>query len=106
MILFYSKEEAVNFDDNIADNDNFNFFKYKTKLLGSTKVAEVNATLKKHNNFCPIKYLKKVGGHFKCYWLIWIKKSLSLNLSFKVKFKVKLLNSKFYHLEMVIIMMI
>ena len=73
--FFYSKNEAVNFDNNIADNDNFKFFKYKTKLLGSTKFDEGNAILKKHYNFCPTKYLKNFGGHLKCYWLIWIKKT-------------------------------
>ena len=81
--FFYSKNEAVNFDNNIADNDNFKFFKYKTKLLGSTKFDEGNAILKKHYNFCPIKYLKNFGVHLKCYWLIWIKKKLKFKFKFQ-----------------------
>ena len=34
---FYFKDEATNFNLDIADTDNFKSFKYKTKLLGKTE---------------------------------------------------------------------
>ena len=34
-LWFYSKNEADNFNDNIADKDDFKSFKYKTKLKGT-----------------------------------------------------------------------
>ena len=36
-LWFYLKVEATNFDTDIADNDNFKSFEYKTKLLGNTE---------------------------------------------------------------------
>ena len=39
-LWFYSKDEAANFNNTIAaDDDNFKSFKYKTKLIGSTAAA-------------------------------------------------------------------
>ena len=32
-LLFYSKDEATDFNNNIASTDNFKSFKYKAKLL-------------------------------------------------------------------------
>ena len=37
-LLFYSKDEATNFNDDIASTNAFKSFKYKTKLLGNTVV--------------------------------------------------------------------
>ena len=36
-LWFYSKDEATNFNADIANHNNFRSFKYKTKLLGNTK---------------------------------------------------------------------
>ena len=54
-LWFYSKDEATNFNANIADNDNFKSFKYKTKLIGSTTVA--NRILENATVTIPLKYL-------------------------------------------------
>ena len=37
-LWFYSKDEAANFNDVIAGDDNLKLFKHKTKLIGSTPV--------------------------------------------------------------------
>ena len=34
-LSFYSKDEATNFNADIANDDNFKSFKYKNKLLGN-----------------------------------------------------------------------
>ena len=34
-LWFYSKDEATNFNADLADNVNFKSFKYKAKLLGN-----------------------------------------------------------------------
>ena len=43
-LWFYSKDEATNFNANIANIDNFKFFKYKAKLLRNTEAQDDNAT--------------------------------------------------------------
>ena len=45
-LWFCSKEEAINFNNDIADDNIFNFFKCKTKLLGNTETDKANGTLK------------------------------------------------------------
>ena len=35
-LWFYSKDEATDFDADVANNDNFNSLEYKTKLLRNT----------------------------------------------------------------------
>ena len=48
-LLFYSKDEATNFNDDIANTNAFRSFKCKTKLLGNTVVQpnpnQVNGNL-------------------------------------------------------------
>ena len=39
-LWFYSKDQATNFNADIANNNNFNFFEYKSKLLGKLKLME------------------------------------------------------------------
>ena len=57
-LWFYSKDEAANFNNNIA---NFKSFKYKAKLLGNTFVQPApnptNETLKNATIVVPLKYL-------------------------------------------------
>ena len=36
-LWFYSKDEATDFNNNIANTDDFKSLKYKTKLLGNTQ---------------------------------------------------------------------
>ena len=54
---FYSKDEATNFDSEIANN-NLESFEYKTKLLGNIEADGNNVIKKKSNNCCAIKIFK------------------------------------------------
>ena len=45
-LWFYSKDEAANFDSDLADNNNFKSFKCKAKLLGNTAVDGANGFLR------------------------------------------------------------
>ena len=59
-LLFYSKYEATNFDADIANNNNFKSFKYKSKLLGNTKAQpksnQANRIFKNSTIAVPLKY--------------------------------------------------
>ena len=59
--LFSSKDEAIDFDNNVANTDDFKSLKYKAKLLGNTeaKPNENNASgiLKNATTTVPLKYL-------------------------------------------------
>ena len=60
-LWFYSEDEAANFDNNIANTDNFKSFKYKAKLLGNTAAQTApnaaNGILKNATIAVPLKYL-------------------------------------------------
>ena len=44
-LWFYSKDESTNFNAGIATHNNFNSFKYKSKLLENTEADKTNNTL-------------------------------------------------------------
>ena len=54
-LRFYSEDEATDVFINIANTDNFKYFKYKSKLLGNTElhpnINNTNRTLKCFSNF-------------------------------------------------------
>ena len=52
--MFFSKVEVTNFNANIPNNNNFNFFQYKAKLSGNTEGDRMNKILK---NVVPLKYI-------------------------------------------------
>ena len=60
-LWFYSKDEATDFNTDIANADNFKSFKYKTKLLENTvpQLAPnvANEILKNRTIVIPLKYL-------------------------------------------------
>ena len=59
---FYSKDEARNFNADIADDDNFKSFKYKAKLLENTAAHTnntANGILQNASIAVPLKYLIK-----------------------------------------------
>ena len=56
-LWFYSKDEATNFNADIANDNNFRFFKYKTKLLGNSEADRTNGILKNAAVAVPLKYL-------------------------------------------------
>ena len=57
ILWFYSKDVAINFNNDIANNDNFESFKYKAKLLENTEADNINGILKNAINAAPLKYL-------------------------------------------------
>ena len=60
-LWFYSKDEASNFNNNIANTDNFKSFKYKAKLLENTVAQSApnaaNGILRNATITVPLKYL-------------------------------------------------
>ena len=59
-LWLYSKNEASDFNNNIADTDNFKSFKHKAKLLGNTVAQDdndANGILKNVRIAVPLKYL-------------------------------------------------
>ena len=52
--MFFSKVEVTNFNANIPNNNNFNFFQCKAKLSGNTEGDRMNKILK---NVVPLKYI-------------------------------------------------
>ena len=50
MVSFWN--EAINFNNEIADTSNFKSFKYKAKLLGNNEADGANWILKYVSNFC------------------------------------------------------
>ena len=59
-LWFYSKDEAINFNADIANYDNFKSFKYKAKSLGNTAADGVNGILRNATIAVPLKYLSNL----------------------------------------------
>ena len=43
-LWFYSKDGAINFNNDITNDDDFKLFKYKAKLIGNTVAEGANGT--------------------------------------------------------------
>ena len=60
-LRFYSKDEAINFNNDIENTDDFKSFKYKAKFLGNAVAQstpiQVNGILKKTEIAVSLKYL-------------------------------------------------
>ena len=56
-LWFCSKDEATNFNANIANDDNFKSFDCKAKLLGNTVADQTNGILKNATIAVPLRYL-------------------------------------------------
>ena len=56
-LWFYSKNEALNFNTDIGNNNNFKSANYKGKLLGNTVADGNNRILKNVKIAAPLKYL-------------------------------------------------
>ena len=55
-LWFYSKDEAINFNADIVNNNNsFKSFEYKTKLLGNIVADGENGILKNARTALPLK---------------------------------------------------
>ena len=61
-LCFYSKDEVNNFNADIANDNYFNSFKYKTKLIGNTVADGPNEILKNSTIYVPLKYLSNFWG--------------------------------------------
>ena len=57
-LLFYSKDEANNFNADITNTDNFKSFTYKAKLIGNIIADKGNGILKNATIAVPLKYFK------------------------------------------------
>ena len=76
-LWFYSKDEATNFDADIANN-NFNSFEYNARLLGNTNANELNGILKNETIAVSLKYLSN-------FW----RSPKMLLINFKIELKLK-----------------
>ena len=60
-LWFYSKDEAINFNADIENTNDFKSFKFKAKLLGNTAaqfvLKQVNGILKHAITAVPLTYL-------------------------------------------------
>ena len=57
-LWFYLKDEATNFNADIANDNNFRSFKYKTKLLENTITDNANGILKNVTSAVSLKHLR------------------------------------------------
>ena len=82
-LWFNSKDEATDFNNNIANTDNFKSFRYKTKLLGTAKAQTDNAAngiVKNASTAVPLQYLSDFWRSLEML-LIDCKVELKLRLS-------------------------
>ena len=56
-LWFYSKDEPTNFNADIANDSNFESFKYKAKLLENTEADNAIGISKNATIVMPLKYL-------------------------------------------------
>ena len=56
-LWFCSKDEAINFNGDIANDNNFKSFKYKAKFLGNTDADVANRILRNAAIAVPLNYL-------------------------------------------------
>ena len=80
VLWFYYKDEATDFNNNIANTNDFKSFKYKAKLLGNTEADNENGTLKNTAIVVPLKYLSNFGRSLEMP-LINCKEELKLKLT-------------------------
>ena len=59
-----SKNEATDFNADIANNDNFKSSEYKAKLSGNTEADETNGILENATLAVLLKYLSNFWGLF------------------------------------------
>ena len=63
--MVLSKDEATNFNADIANDNNFKSFKYKVKLVGNTEADGANGILKNATVAVSLKYLSNFWGSLK-----------------------------------------
>ena len=64
-LWFYSKDEATSFNADIANDNNFRSFKYKTKLLGNSEADRANVIFKNVAVAVPLRYLSNFSRSLK-----------------------------------------
>ena len=80
-LWFYSKDEATDFNADIANDNNCKSLKYKAKLLGNTEADNANGILKNTTIAVPLKYLSN----------FWISLEMPL-INSKIELKLKWTN--------------
>ena len=68
--MVLSKDEATNFNVDIANDNNFKSFKYKVKLVGNTEADGANGILKNATVAVSLKYLSNFWGSIKMLLII------------------------------------
>ena len=67
-LLFYSEDEAPNFNDDYANANNFKSFRHNVELFGNTVAQpapnQANGILKNATIFVPLKQLSVFGRSF------------------------------------------
>ena len=76
-LWFYSKDEATNFNTDIANNNNFKYFEYKNKLLGNTVADGANGILRNATTAVPLKHL---SNFWRSLEMLLINCKIELNL--------------------------
>ena len=61
-LWFYSKDDAANFNADIANDNNFRFYNYKTKLLENAAADGANKNLRNATYVVPLNYLSYFWG--------------------------------------------
>ena len=59
-LWFYSKDEAINFNADIANDNNSKAFQYQANLLRNTEEDGMNGILKNATASVPSKYLSNL----------------------------------------------
>ena len=77
-LQFYSKDEATNFNADIANTNNFKSFKYKARFLGSTEADEAIGILKNATIDVPLKYLSN-------FWISFEIPLINCNIKLNLK---------------------
>ena len=70
LLWFYFKYETTNFNNDTADTNDFEYSKYKTKLLGEIEADGANNLLKK-TIFVTLKYLSNFWRSLKRQLINW-----------------------------------
>ena len=70
-LWFYSKNEATNFNADIANDHNFKSFKYQVKLLENTVADGANGIFKNATIAVPLNYLTNVWRSLKVPFINW-----------------------------------
>ena len=70
-LWFYSKDEATDYNNNIANTNDFKSFKHQAKLLGNTVADGMNGILKNAATAVPLKYFSNFCRSLEMLLISW-----------------------------------